>query len=226
MNFNHLFIKNKKNIMFIIVIILLQVVYLLNTNIVDFLNSYFTITDAIYIKGIGLIFILMNINELIKFYDRDCIKFRYEKFDRLFKDMFINCVKLGIYSLGVVNLGGIVFSLSKEINNNAIIFIFIYLIRQLFCFILITLMCFIIYGIVKKSIFMYIVILSSVYIPYIILNSLRKNLLTPFDMISMLSISFEQLIEQFNISIILISIFIYLYKYSCIGNKIKRNFIN
>ncbi len=227
MNFSKIFIKSKKNIIFVFVLFILQLVYfILNNDIVDFLNSYFIITDFIYIKGVGLIFILLNISELIKFYDRECVKFRYAKIEDMIREMSINFIKIGIYSIIVINFGGIILSLNKEINNNTIILSFIYIARQIFIFMFISITYFIIYGMIKKTTFVYMVVFSYIYIPHIILTSLRKNLLTPFDMLSMLSISKEQLISQINISIVLVLILIYLYKYTNVGNRIKRNFIS
>ena len=128
MNFSKIFIKSKKNIIFVFVLFILQLVYfILNNDIVDFLNSYFIITDFIYIKGVGLIFILLNISELIKFYDRECVKFRYAKIEDMIREMSINFIKIGIYSIIVINFGGIILSLNKEINNNTIIYIYIYI---------------------------------------------------------------------------------------------------
>ncbi|EGT3617513.1 hypothetical protein FHH43_15000, partial [Clostridium perfringens] len=133
MNFSKIFIKSKKNIIFVFVLLILQLVYfILNNNIVDFLNSYFTITDIIYTKGVGLVFILLNISELIKFYDRECVKFRYVKIEEMIREIIVNFIKIGIYSIIVINFGGIILSLNKEINNNTIILSFIYIARQIF----------------------------------------------------------------------------------------------
>ncbi|NRT78426.1 hypothetical protein [Clostridium beijerinckii] len=217
--------KNKFNYIFI-PIIFAEIYSLKGSSMYPDLSSvdiYISGLYDIYNKGAFIIIFLLMLYLLISEFDRDIVVLRYKSLNLWLRDVFKKAIKSTTLMVLIINAIPIIFTIfSTNCSIIDIIVMIIYTLNQLAVLYILSFIYILLFVINRNKIFNLIGIFSGLYIPKYLLDSLRKNYITPINLILFSNnTTLGHMLIQTSIMIVFAAVVTYVIQQGILKNKYK-----
>ncbi len=217
--------KSKFNYVFILIIF--SEMYFLKGSIVHHASSsvdiYVSGLYDLYNKGIFIIVFLLMLYLLIIDFDKYIVLLRYKSLNLWIKDLFYEAIKNSTFMIIIINAIPIIFTIfSTNCTTKDIIVMITYTINQLAAVYILAFIYIHLFVINRNKIFNFIGIFFVLYIPKYLLDTLRKNYITPINFIFFNdNITLSHMLIQTNITVIFALVIICVVQRGILKNKYK-----
>lgn len=220
-------VEKIKKYMIILVISLIQILYFIFTEGIprEATAAYSILINFMYFKYLALILFVLEMSNVVKYFDRYIIILRYNEINRLLNDIIISTSKAIGKVIITINVTPIIISIMLGNYYNYVQIVLILIFRQILVLSVLSIIYWVLYMFLRNVSVINIIILLTIYLPYVIIRTLcRSGTLTPIDMVVIGNVSWNTIILQTNACLAIIFVSIYLLKSK--GNRfLKKDFI-